>query len=1493
MPTTPPLLVLLLTLLQLVNAVKNILEFIPLVEQTGLFIKHSSFSVFDTAVCVAVSIIILAMPVNPGGREAQVPLRERQRLDNGEIIEETEDLQRDYELCPCTPEDYASLISTLTYTWMQPIQKLAMQRPLLPSDIWRLRSINETSLLSHKFSELKKARGTSLGRRLLLANANDIALDFTYKLCGVTLAYAGPALMRAILQCISDAAQYDGSSIPILTSSGLQSSQSTPRLFKEANWTPRSKAFVFALLGFVFTLVRYVAELKNFHHARQVGLRIRSILVIEMFEKALRRRFGAGSGPERSSSHGDNDAITHVRRDTTETLGDQGDQLNQAAEQEGFTESEPLLSSESSSSIYPQELNEETLKDEQSQADVGKLVNMMASDINVLLRLGCDSHQLYGAPLEVIIATTFLYRLLGWAALAGLSLLLLGLPVNYLLGRFYIKTQKNWRAATDNRISLVSELINAIRFIKIQGTQSRWIDRVSLARRKELHLMIRARMNEFFLVLFWAALPIASTLLTFYVYVVVQEQPLTVPVAFTTLTLSSMLRTPLNVIPSFAMSILQAITSVRRLEGFLSEEEVDDSVSTLKRIQVLNPTTSTLPSESSIVLNHATFSWSGNRRANTSDSFILEDITFSLPMMGLCVIEGPTASGKSSLLAALMGELKLTSGSYTFQKFDKNGKSLFSFAGQNSWLEAGKSIKDNITFITPFDKDRYELVVDACALHDDFILFDDGDETRVSKETLSGGQKARICLARSLYHPSLTVFLDDVLSAVDTRVQRHIYTHALTGPIAQGRRIVLATHHVSLVLPSTNYLVRLRNGQVTTAGYVSELIREGALDINDESEPSSGSLTPTSKKNEVIEQPDADERVYRKFKANDVGSTKRSARLLYSLEARQSGNIQWSSYKVYLRAAPTVIWLVIFSISITLRLGTAGEQYWLKVWGEADAQLSLGLPSSAEHQQFYLTIYSIIGFTIVFLVGLRGVAFWTATYMASKKLYTELLFNVVRAKVRFFDKNPAGRILQRFNLDISVLDSDLPQSALNFSNNALAFTSSALICILIIPMFSVPVIGGLIFAFWGVRGFLKTTMYMQRIESTSTSPMYSAFTQIIEGLPTVRAFGAESFFLDRMQTITTITSSQWWAICTIEVWLSFRAQLLSGISVFLATCLALSGAISPGSAGMVISSSSLLTTFAYYLTSDYKHVSNNGNSVERIKEYIQIEQEAPEIVSGYRIPAAWPSNDAAIHVRDLSLRYDADLPEVLHSISFDIKPREKIAIVGRTGSGKTSLVSAFMRSVEPCSSTASIIIDGLDILQSGLEYRNRITVVPQDPILFSGTIRHNLDPFNERSDEECRWALERVRINQHASFQPKSSRKTLIDLDTPVTAGSSYLSSGQAQLICLARALLREATVVILDEATSSTDLETDANIQNAIREMKQSIIIAVAHRLTTVIDYDRILVLSKGEVVEFDTPQSLLSKADDDVSAHFKALCREAGPVVYRQLCTAAGVNR
>lgn len=1361
-------------------------------------------------------------------------------------------------MCPTTPEDYTSLGSTLTYSWMAPIMRLALQRPLLPSDIWRLRFTNDTRIIFSKFrAGARNARGEKIGLalRIVKANLRDVVLDAIYKVCGVTLAYAGPALMKKILEAISQAAAPNQPPI------------------EPGEWTPRQRAFIFALTTLLLTFVRYIAELLNFHHARQVGLRIRSEMVAALFEKALRRRNMAGAIDPLPQPEADVKTKRQARHDAARTAKGHAAKRELSGSVDGGAIDERDVAEIEADATTQMQPRPSSDRPSTSSADVGKVVNMMSLDVNVLLRMGCDLHQLYGAPAEVIIATVFLYRILGWSALAGFSILILAMPLNYLQGRRSYTAQRDWKHKTDKRMGLVTELLSAARFIKLQGVASQWRERVLDARSKEIRALLRVRFAELGFTVIFAALPIAVSLFSFFCYVKVQGNELDVATAFTAVTLFSMVRGPLNTIPIFAMATLNALVSIRRLEAFLEEEEVDDFISCLvgrsspnQSLDDLEPVQQTrfkmTESDESLEIVNGTFTWSAPLVApavpRTPAKGELREINVSFPPGMLSVIAGPTGSGKSSLLHAAMGELRQVAGTLKLPKWCKTSaqtgerRSGLSYAAQTAWIEGGKSIKQNILFNSPFDEERYEQVLHACALLDDLAMFEAGDDTRVSSATLSGGQQARVGLARALYAAAHTVLLDDPLAAVDAHVQKHLVEHALTGGLAKGRRIILVTHHVKLLLRHADQLVYMRDGRVELQGSVDSLrqqnrltgvLAEGPVAETDSASSSASASTSSPKGRD--EGRSASSSIHSK---QQQGGTRppSKAQLLYQLEKRRVGAVNWSYYRIYLGASSPWLWFLIIALTVALRLVAVGETYWLKVWGEASGSsgrrsgLISGLPTAQGHEDFYLGIYGFIGLAMIALGVVKTVLFWWATLRASRQLYVKLLTSVLGAKLRFFDVNPLGRLLQRFHQDVNVMDSELPGSSVNFLNNSMALAGYLITCAVIVPWFLVP--AGIFFA-WGptyVKGFLACTRDMQRIESTSTSPLYTVFAASMAGIATIRAFGAERVKMDEMLTILDVTQAQWWAICTIEVWLSFRSQILGGVAVFLVSTLALFGAVSAGSAGMVMTAAQLLTQASYFLTNDWKHLSNNLNSIERISEYFDLPKET--ISQGREPPAAWPSSSGSIHIEDLCVSYDDALPDVLHAVSLDIGSCEKVGIVGRTGSGKTTLASALFRALE--AKKGRIVIDGIDISELDVDtLRRRISIVPQSPVLFSGTVRRNLDPFDEKTDEECAWALSRVRVavEGHETATSRSDEGSQpvmrLALDSAVAAGGANFSAGEAQLLSLARALLRDARVVVLDEATSNTDPETDAVIQEAVRGMREATVITVAHRLQTVLD--------------------------------------------------------
>ncbi|TKY88999.1 hypothetical protein EX895_002240 [Sporisorium graminicola] len=1587
-------------------------------------------SVPNAIVCIYAASLCLRMPVTPGGYEAVVDLDER-------IRQQTDDAKRApapgdnmdavYRLCPTSPEDYCSLYENLSYSWMARIQSLALRRSLNPTDVWRLRSVNDTRLLFRKFKALELATDSAskkprLLSRILRANANDILLDACFKLISVSFAYLGTYILKSILDQIQIAATHEDGHLDHSTDSD------------DTQWTPRQKAFAYACIGLCLTVVRFLAELQNYHHARQVGLRLRSTLVVSLFEKALKRRDLSGQTKSASSEPAEKDDGAEPLLDAASPgsirsqspTGSEGEsaatdsnvsaQLDQHLRPPGQTNSsqkrywtaswrvdklkqvsfESLRSNLAQRTAQRRKRQAQKLKEQEEQqgADVGKIVNMMASDVNILLRMGCDLHQLYGAPLEVTIAAIFLYKLMGWSALVGFGILVAAIPVNYVWGEIAVKKQREYSSARDERMSLMTELIDAMRFVKIQGVEPQWEQRVASARRKEIRKLIWSRVMTFLFELLWTVIPVLVTLLSFFFYVKVAKEELTVSTAFTAIALFTMIRPPLNAIPGFLMGGLIAMVSIQRLESFLNEQEVEEAVSQLSRQHSSEDARSNgykdedtddviLLSEgddnvdsSELAIKGCSFVWHSKQttmlpaseedplslsRASASDdhTFALRDIDVSFPAGDLTLIVGPTGSGKSSMLAAILGEmLQSKEGVVVRNKFDQHGNSRFSFANQLPWLEAGKSVRDNILFGTPFHKDRYEMCIHACALQDDLDSMDDGDLTRIGSHTVSGGQKARISLARALYAHSSTVLLDDVLSAVDTRVQNHIVEHAVLGPIAKHRRVILVTHHAHLLTDRASLVVSMHNGRILDQGPPSDLQARGVIPTSHlrGRDKSSSSLAETSATNTLNThetspaagstlQPDtararlddeAPATAITPKRAGELASGARTPRLLHQEEKRREGAVSWVFYRTYLQASSLRIWALLILLLLLLRLSESFGQYWLKVWGEAyqnyglqavasyftqtSAHLPFDLPPADGNAGFYLSVYGLSGLAVILFNSSRAICFYVASIKASQNLFATLLANVIRAPLRWFDITPAGRIMNRFGTDMDCIDNILPQSIMNLGNNAFSMAAYFLICVVIVPAFLVPSFLLVLLGPWLVGGFLACTRDMQRIEATSTSPIYGHFQQALSGIVTIRAFGAEPRLLESMLDSVDLYQSLWWAVCTMEVWLSFRSQILGGVSVFVVTLLALSGAVSPGSAGLALSSAQLLCQLAYYLVNDFKNLANSFNSLERVTEYQQMPQEEHEqVVAGYStslVPAAWPSSAGRIVFDNVSLRYAEDLPLVLKGVSFDVKPGEKVGIIGRTGSGKSSLASSLFRAVEL--SGGRILIDDIDIKTIPLQQlRSRLSIVMQDPVLFSGTVRDNLDPFNEHDDAEVLDALTKVGLaapsilradegsdeEQLADLSETSaggastpskqdSRPNMrLRLDTRVSSGGANFSAGQAQLLSLARSLLRSTRILILDEATSSTDMNTDAMVQRVIRTaLKDSIVICIAHRLKSIIDYDRVMVLQDGRLVECGSPKALLSKGDADEGAFFKKLCLHSAE--YTELCAAAGVK-
>ncbi|KII83783.1 hypothetical protein PLICRDRAFT_702353 [Plicaturopsis crispa FD-325 SS-3] len=1408
-----------------------------------------------------------------------------------------------------SPDDYTTLFGWITFSWVYPLIKRGTNATLNEKDVWELSPALQSRPVFIKFSSMKRA---TLIRQLVASNTLDLFLDFFLTFVSVIFNYAGPFFLKRILDAID---------------------HPTPE--------SRARAYVYAFLAFLCMLFKAQADVQHLWFGRRAATRMRMELMAAIYDKALKRKDYSG-------------IVDKEKLEKVKTVAEQSKMTKEEAKKAADKKDDP-----------------------KAGADTGKIVNLMAGDANRIAQMVSGAYFIYGAPIEVIIGSIFLYQLLGWSAFAGFVVLVIGWPLNSLISKRSIRIQKGVLAARDKRMGVLNELIGSVKFIKFFAWEERWIQRALDSREVEMGWMVKARVNSVLFSLLWMTAPILVSVVAFFTYVA-RGNELTVPIAFTSIALFNMIRQPLNVIPTWIIQILQTGVALNRIATFLGEDEVSEQISSLKKPR--NAPSADNVHDEGLGIENGTFKWNEievtqekdskdkgkNKSASTASEetaveeptghrFELKDISIKFPEGKLTCVTGPTASGKTALLMALLGELTLIEGRLIMSKdsssVDENGLAhTISYAAQSPWLRH-QSIKDNILFGYPYDEERYNAVVDCCALRPDLDILEDGDQTEIGARgvSLSGGQKARVALARAVYAHTKYVLLDDPLSAVDSHTARSLFDKLFRGPLLANRTVILVTHHVELVLPGTQYLVRMLDGRIDSQGTVEELRAQGILDditheasveVQEEEQAVLKKEEPTDAVEALPAEP---------TDAEPTGEAKKPKKLIKD-EHRETGGVKWNIYNSYLKASSYWTWGILAFIVVISQLLGITEKLWIKTWGEAygpEANLTASyafnsfataehevsmdgilsfpqhsgslhgieassfttttLPRAQDHPLFYVGVYAAIALLTATASIISVIVQYTGALRASRIMFQQLLVGVVRATMRWHDVTPQGRMLNRFGKDVETIDSSLASSLQAVNSSLATFFAAILTVAVVFPWFLIPAfIIGTAYRRLAI-GYLNTGRDLRRMESNSRSPIFSGFGELLEGIVTVRAFSAEKRFLDGLHSMIDATTKQWvsskFAFWMTNRWLLLNFDGLGAIAVFVTTLFALSGFVSAGIAGLCITSAMAFTTSIYWACRFWTALELDLNSVERIVEYLDLPQEPPAVIESNRPPAYWPSSsskDSLIHVEDLVIKYAPDLPPVLHGVSFDLKAKERIGLLGRTGSGKSTLAMSILRFVDPVS--GRILIDGIDISTIGVhDLRTRITFIPQDATLFSGTLRDNLDPFGDHEDSECLDVLFRVQMISESAYQSqKTSRepsrapsihegssssvaptvvdadtKTKISLDTQVSAGGTNFSQGQRQLIAMARALLRRSSIIVLDEATSSIDFATDAKIQATIREeFGDSLLLTVAHRIKTVIDYDRLIVLDKGQIAEFDTPHNLIQKED----GIFRNMCLKSG---------------
>ncbi|KAJ9417452.1 P-loop containing nucleoside triphosphate hydrolase protein [Fusarium oxysporum] len=1109
-----------------------------------------------------------------------------------------------------------------------------------------------------------------------------------------------------------------------------------------------------------------------------------------------------------------------------------------------------------SSAIYRKSLR--LSSEGRASKSTGDIVNYMAVDGQRLQDLTQFAQQIWSAPFQIIICMVSLYNLLGWSMMAGVAVMIIMMPIQGFVARIMKNMQKEQMKNKDARSRLINEIINNMKSIKLYAWGSAFMNKLNFVRNeKELKNLRKIGATQAFANFTWTTAPFFVSCSTFTVFVLTQDKPLTTSVA------------------------------IGRLTSFLTAEELQPDAITIK------PAPEQL-GEESIIIRDGTFTWSRHENKPT-----LVDIDYTAYKGELSCVVGRVGAGKSSFLQSILGDMWKVKGNVEV-------RGTVAYASQQTWI-LNATVKENIIFGYKYDAEFYEKTVQACALLDDFAQLPDGDETVVGEP--------RVSLARAVYARADIYLLDDVLSAVDSHVGRHIIDNVLgTRGLLASKTRILATNAIA-VLRQASYVSLLKDGQIIERGTYKELVAQKGLVAellktaghesgNASSEPSSSASsskaatiieTDSGQAKEELEE--AQEQVPEmapiktgagaKPRSSSMATLRRastasfrgprgkltdeeiggSSKTKQAKEHLEQGKVKWSVYGEYAKMNNLYAVALYLLMLIAAQTAGIGGNFWLEKWSRENQE-----KQSNANVGKYLGIYFAFGIGASALTVIQTLVLWIfCSIEASRKLHERMANAIFRSPMSFFDTTPAGRILNRFSSDIYRVDEVLARTFNMLFVNAAKSGFTLVVISFATPPFVALIIPLALTYYYIQRYYLRTSRELKRLDSVSRSPIYAHFQESLGGISTIRAFRQQQRFELENEWRVDANLRAYFPSISANRWLAVRLEFIGAVVILAAAGFAIIAVtgnkpIQSGIVGLAMSYALQITTSLNWIVRQTVEVETNIVSVERVLEYAALPSEAPEIIAKNRPPVSWPAKGEVDFV-NYSTRYREGLDLVLKNISLDIKSHEKIGVVGRTGAGKSSLTLALFRLIEPV--TGHIGIDNIDTSSIGLlDLRRRLAIIPQDAALFEGTVRDNLDPGHVHDDTELWSVLEHARLKDHVSSMDGG-------LEAKINEGGSNLSQGQRQLVSLARAMLTPSNILVLDEATAAVDVETDAMLQSTLRSplFANRTIITVAHRLNTILDSDRVVVLDKGEVVEFDSPAELFKK-----QGVFYGLMKQAG---------------
>ncbi|XP_059361142.1 ATP-binding cassette sub-family C member 9-like isoform X4 [Carassius carassius] len=1376
-----------------------------------------------TALLVVLYGLLMAVEINV------IRVRKYVFFANPQKVKPPEDLQ---DLGVRFLQPFVNLLSKATYWWMNPLIIKAQKRPIELKKIGKLpiamRALTNYMRLKDSYEEQRQKtedqdKSPSIWKSMYRAFGGPILLSSTLRYMADLLGFAGPLCISGIVEHLDNSTEIDRTNKTANMTLGVYFMSSTELL---------QNTSVLAVLLFLALVLQRTFLQASYYVTIETGINLRGALLAMIYNKILR------------------------------------------------------LSTSNMS------MGEMTL---------GQINNLVAIETNQLMWFLFLCPNLWAMPVQIIMGVILLYYLLGESALIGAGVILLLAPVQYLIATKLADTQKSTLDYSTDRLKKTTEILKGIKLLKLYAWENIFCDRVEETRGKELTSLKTFSLYTSMSIFMNVAIPIAAVLATFVTHAYVEEVRLSPARAFASLALFHILVTPLFLLSTVVRFAVKALVSVQKLSEFLQSDEIGDdswrnaevSLEVGKKYKHHGNTKAINRKGRYRMDNYEQPMRRQLRPTETEDVAVqvidgfftwgsylstLSNINIQIPTGQLTMIVGQVGCGKSSLLLAMLGEMQTTGGKVYWS--NKNRYSV-AYAAQKSWL-LNATVEENITFGSPFNKQRYKAVIDACSLQPDIDLLPFGDQTEIGERgiNLSGGQRQRICVARALYQNTNIVFLDDPFSALDIHLSDHLMQEGILKFLQDDKRTVVLVTHKLQYLIHADWIIAMKDGSVLREGTLKDiqthdvelyehwktLMNRQDQELEKETEMESQTILERKTLRRAFYSREAKSQTDDEDEEEEVEEDDDDN---MSMTTSRRSKIPWKMCCRYLSSGGFLMVFLMVSSKLAKHSVMVAIDYWLAAWTSSNPHnQSLADPfvnatnytknddtQIAEHRS-YVPVFIILCGAAIALCLITSLTVEFLGVAAATNLHHNLLNKIIHAPIRFFDVTPLGQILNRFSADTNIIDQHIPQTLESLTRSILLCLSAIGVIAFVTPAFLIALVP-LMVAFYFIQKYFRVASKdLQDLDDSTQLPLLCHFSETAEGLTTIRAFRHEARFKQRMLELTDTNNTAYLFLSAANRWLEVRTDYLGAVIVLTAAVAAIWTSSQSGLVGLGLTYALTVTNYLNWVVRNLADLEVQMAAVKKVNSFLSTESENYEgSMNVSQVPEDWPQH-GEIKIQDLCVRYDTMLKPVLKHVNAHINPGQKVGICGRTGSGKSSLSLAFFNMVDVFD--GKIVIDGIDICKLPLQtLRSRLSIILQDPVLFSGSIRLNLDPECTCTDDRLWEALEIAQLKNMVKALPGG-------LDAVVTEGGENFSVGQRQLFCLARAFVRKSSILIMDEATASIDMATENILQKVVMTaFADRTVVTIAHLVSSILEAEQVLVFESGTLVESDSAPNLLAQED------------------------------